>query len=64
MWVLGEAGLVRGKRCRDGNECEAYFILFLFGLFFAVCHPYIICTFCRMFFRDLFVPREGFLMMM
>ena len=35
------------KRCRDGNVCEAYVIPFLFGLFFAVCHPYIIVHFCR-----------------
>ena len=26
--------VVRGKRCRDGNVCEAYVIPFLFGSFF------------------------------
>ena len=37
------------KRCRDGNVCEAYVILFLFGSFFTVCHPYIDIHFLKCF---------------
>ena len=51
--------LVRGKRCRDGNVCEAYVIPFLFGSFFTVCHPYIDVHFLKCFFCYLFLPFWG-----
>ena len=41
--------VVSGKRCRDGNVCEAYVIPFLFGSFFTVCHPYIAVHFLKCF---------------
>ena len=48
--------VVREKRCRDGNVCEAYVIPFLF---FTVCHPYIDVHFLKCFFCDLFLPFFG-----
>ena len=37
----------------QSNVCEAYVIPVLFGLFFAVCHPYIDVHFVEMLFCDL-----------
>ena len=39
--------------------CEAYVILFLFGSFFMVCHPYIAVHFLKCFSCDLFLPFLG-----
>ena len=44
--------LLKKRRCRDGNVCEAYVIPFLFGSFFTVCHPYIDVHFLKCFFCD------------
>ena len=51
--------VVRGKKCRDGNVCEAHVIPFLFGSFFSLPSLHSDVQFVKCFLCDLFLPFLG-----